>query len=212
MRITACVTQLARKVLARARTPRGFTMTEMATALTVTSVLTTMAAPSIEDYVSRARQVRAASDTRTIALSLLRLREDVSSQARKPKGLASFTVLVGPGDSPAVADGGDSRWVLPSGSSDVDLLMHHLVMNGPGYGPSPESATRRWRGPYLQNDVAADPWGHRYAVNVRWLSMRNGLDVIVLSAGPNGLIETPFEGDGLRPGGDDVVALVSSEG
>jgi hypothetical protein len=34
----------------------------------------------------------------------------------------------------------------------------------------------------------------------------------VLSAGPDGIIQTLFEVDGIEPHGDDVIALVSSGG
>jgi hypothetical protein len=37
----------------------------------------------------------------------------------------------------------------------------------------------------------------------------NQYDVFVLSAGANGIVETPFLVDGVIAGGDDMVALVS---
>jgi hypothetical protein len=69
---------------------------------------------------------------------------------------------------------------------------------------------RGWHGPYVQAGVGPDPWGHRYAVNVKWLASAKGSDTIVISAGPNGIIETPFQVDGVRPGGDDIVAVASN--
>jgi len=73
-----------------------------------------------------------------------------------------------------------------------------------------------WRGAYVPGPVGADPWGGRYMVNVEFLARTQGVvgsgstrDVIVLSAGGNRQTETPFEVDGVSPGGDDVVALVS---
>jgi hypothetical protein len=62
----------------------------------------------------------------------------------------------------------------------------------------------------------ADPWGNRYAVNAALVdlspgaAMANGqakMAVWVLSAGPNGVVETPFAASiltAVRPGGDDI--------
>jgi hypothetical protein len=57
--------------------------------------------------------------------------------------------------------------------------------------------------------VGPDPWAYRYAVNVRWLATDSRFDTVVVSPGPNGLIETAFQADGITAGGDDVLALVS---
>jgi hypothetical protein len=59
--------------------------------------------------------------------------------------------------------------------------------------------------------VAADPWGHRYEVNVGALRS-DRFDTVVLSAGRDGIVESPFEQDGLPSTGDDLVAVVSSSG
>jgi len=94
----------------------------------------------------------------------------------------------------------------------VDLLDRYLVTNEPAGSsanawPLPTHAEGLgWRGAYLQQEVGADPWGRRYAVNVQFLLGRN--EVIVLSPGPNGVVETPFEGQGLVGGGDDRVTLL----
>jgi len=191
---------------------RGFSTTEMATVLMVSSLLTTAAAPSLEHYVSLAQQVRALHDARTIAVSLWRMRDDVGGQVRSPKGLATFALLVGDGKHPEISAGGDPRWLLPVTASDVDRLANHLLRNGAAYRRTAPGPGGGWRGPYIESGVAADPWGHRYAVNAEWLERGSAVNVIVLSAGPNGVIETPFESDDIEPGGDDVLALVSSGG
>ena len=189
---------------------RGFSTTEMATTLLVTSLLSTLTAPSIEHYVSLAQQVRAVHDARTIAVSLWRMQDDVGWQARNPGGLATFVLLVGDGAPPEIAAGGDPRWLLPVTVPDVDRLANHLVRNGVGYRRIAPWPGGGWHGPYIDSGVTADPWGHRWAVNAKWLVSGSGVDVIVLSAGPNGVIETPFESGDSAPGGDDVRALVSS--
>ncbi|HXH25967.1 MAG TPA: hypothetical protein VNI78_11995 [Vicinamibacterales bacterium] len=119
----------------------------------------------------------------------------------------------------------------------VQLIDNYLVLNTPsgvaanayrsGTGTTgtgnvdPDSgggfnAEFGWRGAYLPGPIGPDPWGNRYMANVEFLARTQGVvgsgstrDVIVLSAGGNRQTETPFEADGVSPGGDDLVALVS---
>jgi hypothetical protein len=85
------------------------------------------------------------------------------------------------------------------------------VRNAPGYWSSAFPRPAGWRGSYLQDPVASDPWGQRYAVNVGAMKAAMA-DTIVLSAGPDGIAESAFERDGLPTSGDDVVALVATMG
>jgi len=77
-----------------------------------------------------------------------------------------------------------------------------------------------WNGPYFSSEIAADPWGNRYVVNVALIDLSPGaatasgqakMAVWVLSAGPNGIIETPFASSILnatRAGGDDIATRI----
>ena len=82
---------------------------------------------------------------------------------------------------------------------------------GTGQGFNSEFA---WRGPYLDG-VRPDPWGNRYMSNVLWLSLPQGRgaqssgfirSVIVISAGPDEEIDTPFGSIGGFLLGDDDIA------
>jgi hypothetical protein len=71
-----------------------------------------------------------------------------------------------------------------------------------------------WRGAYLPGPLGPDPWGFRYAVNVEYLGRAPGAgpagnvnDVLVLSAGNNGLIETRYDTDGAASGNDVIYVL-----
>jgi hypothetical protein len=50
-----------------------------------------------------------------------------------------------------------------------------------------------------------DPWGNRYIV---WLSGRDGARGFVLSAGPNGQINTDLRDGRVTPAGDDLIAWI----
>ena len=78
------------------------------------------------------------------------------------------------------------------------------------------NAEHAWRGAYLTGPIGPDPWGNRYMVNVEFLARTQNTtgsgsvkDVFVLSAGQNGQTDTQFEVDGVTPGFDDVISLVS---
>jgi type II secretory pathway pseudopilin PulG len=81
------------------------------------------------------------------------------------------------------------------------------------------NAEHAWRGPYLPGPIGADPWGNRYAVNVEYLARAPSPDpfttptgavndVVVLSAGNNGLVEIRYDTDGVTSG-NDVFYVVS---
>lgn len=183
--------------------------------ISAVSLLSAVARPVVADYVNQAKLVRAHQDAHTLGVAFLRFTDDVGSQSRTGTGWATHEVMVGEGESPALGAGGDPRWLGAAGERRVGSLTDHLVTNETKYVSAPGQLNivrAGWRGPYIENGIGPDPWGHRYAVNVKALAKGAGLDTIVISAGPNGVIETVFEGDGVIAGGDDIVALVSSGG
>jgi type II secretory pathway pseudopilin PulG len=110
-------------------------------------------------------------------------------------------------------------------------LIHHNptyygYANGYGYGygtTGVHSMMFRWRGPYISDEIVADPWGNRYMVNSFALHVPSAITAtaggtaygrgvnggygygraryvaqfasatVCYSAGPNGTIETPFD-------------------
>ncbi len=126
-----------------------------------------------------------------------------------------------------------------SSTNAVEVLLHHvdgISTPSPGDWPlNDDKATKylegylnlaqdsgrkypKWKGPYLQ-EAGADPWGNAYLVGVRNLERpRAATDtaVWIISAGPDGVIQTPissvicFEGTSVDPAsgvtaiGDDV--------
>jgi type II secretory pathway pseudopilin PulG len=195
---------------------RGFSVTETLAVMTVGSMLTAVAAPSMDGYLARARTTKAINDTRVIAGALVRLSHDVSAAGSRATAVGDAALLVSEGRVPRLGDGGEAAWIAPRDLEDggrVERLADHLVTNLAGYAPragTPGRTFGGWRGPYLDGGAGADPWGWRYAVNVRWLSRRVPFDTLVLSPGPDGAVQTAFGRDGLATGGDDLSALVSS--
>jgi hypothetical protein len=178
--------------------------------LTAVSMLGGVAAPAVTSYVDDARLVRANHDARTLSTSLVRLFHDVRQQRQRPGGWGTYTLLVGPGAVPRAATAASRSWTLPASAAMVGLLDDHLNRNLPGYTPR-TSAGFGWRGAYLQERVSSDPWGQRYAVNVGVMA-RGDMDTVVLSPGPDAIVQSAFARDGLPTEGDDVVIQVAASG
>ncbi len=141
-------------------------------------------------------------------------------------------LLVSDGKTPAkqTARGAGTDWDTAVNNTTVQKLEYYLVTNSPSntsanayrtstnmsvltnYDPDSGStfnAEHGWRGPYLPGPIGPDPWGYRYSVNVEFLARALGAgpagsanDVVVLSSGNNGIIETRFDTDGFTNGND----------
>jgi len=167
-----------------------------------------------------------------------------SDAPSSPEPFYTLDMLISDGDTPDGGDVGDGwNWREPWSGHPVDTLANHLVKNTPGHDPSARYRTPAdiyaagpgqqvafaiqagtgarfaWRGPYVSAPVRSDPWGNRYAVNVRFLDpgadSATGdaagylYDVFVFSAGPDEEIDTPFSIDGVVPGDDDLIRVIS---
>lgn len=99
--------------------------------------------------------------------------------------------------------------------SSVGSLAAHLTRNDAGYRVRDTLQRLGWNGPYLSAAIQDDAWGHAYMANVFWLDERDIVQepdgtklgaVWVISAGANGVIETPFyqARDDARLYGDDI--------
>jgi len=134
-------------------------------------------------------------------------------------------VLVTSGDVPAQGPEGEGDWLESPDGAWVDFLEYYLVSNTPGNDAERRFPTladcgeavadlfgglRAWQGAYA-NVSAGDPWGNRYAINSFLLTQTTGEDVVILSAGPDQEIDSPFYMDGFVPGDDDI-ALVFDAG
>jgi prepilin-type N-terminal cleavage/methylation domain-containing protein len=177
---------------------QGLSLVEVAITLSVLSILAGAMAPVMWDSIGMARIARTQNDVRQIATAIIGFQRDPGRFV--PRGTSpedasqSVRVLAGKGDLPLVRDAAASAWV----DSASELLDDHLRRNLRNYAMGGPTTTGRWKGPYLATEILADPWGHRYVVNAWCLSPASrgangvGCAVFVLSAGPDGVISTPF--------------------
>ncbi len=190
---------------------RGFSAAELTTILTAMTVLSGVAAPAMSEYLEDAKLMRAQHDVRTLSASLIRLFNDVGAERVMNGRLGRADLLVGAGEVPSAATAAAASWSVAPTHTSVVLLDDHLVVNEAGYAVGSGLPRSGWRGAYLQDPVRSDPWGHRYAVNIGVMRSRH-LDTVVLSAGPDGVVHSPFERDGLPTTRDDIAAVVASSG
>jgi type II secretory pathway pseudopilin PulG len=185
---------------------RGFSAAEATIVLSTVSILAAATAPTLGDYVNQAREARARDEVRVVANAVSRMTSDLLSRSEVAGGIGKLTLVVSEGDVPTVGSGADSNWA--ASSSSVGSLNEHLMSNAIGYavqGSNLPRGIKGWSGPYIDRPLGADPWGHRYAVRLG----QGKVATLVLSAGPDGVINTVDSGNGLVVGGDDIVSVIS---
>jgi prepilin-type N-terminal cleavage/methylation domain-containing protein len=202
---------------AAARGRSGFTLIELTVVLAVIVTLAMVITPPIGSIVSEARLATASSNCQTIASAIVLFYRDngffpswTLAQAGGP-GLPAnrLQLLISPGRIP------QEDQLTPWTTGVAGQLVDQLVADAPGYAMRGPTSQTGWNGPYVTSVIGADPWGNRYVVNIELLdssatpitrSGRIKSAVWVLSAGPNGIIETPFVQSIVTaaPGGDDI--------
>lgn len=188
------------------RRQHGFSPAETTVILSAMTILAVTAAPTVIDYVSQARDIKASGDVQVLSHALSRLLFDVTKLRPSAGSVQPPQMLVGPGDPATAAEAGGEAWLAPVDGTSVHAMGEHLFTNGVGYPKRPAFGfAKGWNGPYVDG-LTTDPWGRRYSSNagLAWGT------VVVLSAGPNGAVETPFRGEGHRAVGDDVVAVIGN--
>jgi prepilin-type N-terminal cleavage/methylation domain-containing protein len=191
----------------------GFTLVELTVSLAVIAVLTAIIVPFVTRYIDDARITAAAAECKSIADAISRFEGDVGRYPFYTSGSgllqdsnANVIRLEGPGIAPTDTTGGSGVWISTS-SITVDDLVDQLVLNAPGY-PTTTSLAKpfKWKGPYVT--LKADPWGNKYLVNITNAKSSSTMAAFVLSAGPNGKVETNFsisETSVVSPSGDDIL-------
>jgi prepilin-type N-terminal cleavage/methylation domain-containing protein len=200
----------------------GFTFVEIAVVAAVVAILTAVLAPIMIKHLDTAKIHRAENDTEVIASSILAFELDtghwpVYNATPYKRDKATIKILYSDGMAPGLA-GGISGWWSGTWSddtvnADVDHLENHMELGMAGSDSYPATGEHPWNGPYFAK-VKKDPWDRKYLVNVEFLRPGENKAVWAISAGPNRVIDTPYQqqisGTGTAPtlGGDDIGARV----
>lgn len=202
----------------RAHSARGLTLIEVAIILTSTFVLIGALAPTLSSVVRHAEITAADTAMGKIQTQVLQMLTDLNFKNFTIDGTKTGTqvnLLVTDGDTPIqVSVGGSTLWqaAVDNTGGLTDFLERHLVMNQPRGSAAnayTTSAMNYWKGAYLTAPLDPDPWGNRYAVNVQYFGPDSN-DVVVYSSGPDEEIDTPFTGNPVVAGDDDLIVLVES--
>lgn len=181
----------------------GFTLIELLIVLGIIGVLSGVIVPTITRYVLQAKTTRAEEDVKTLGEAVVNFYRDTArfpiyqNGGNTTPGAPIYNILVTQGDAPSAIVGA-SGWL----STPMDTFSNQLIANTPGY---PATGQFAWRGAYLGH-TTGDPWGNRYMLNAEKLVPGSNEAAWVLSAGPNGLIETLYSQPAgtASVGGDDI--------
>ncbi len=166
---------------------RGFSILELTLAFTLILSLSAVVVPTGRRSIEDRGVADAATECRGIAEGILEFVADSGHAPTGARGASSWSWLRGPG-----ADC-DFR-VFPAGrAADLSWFLEKDETH----------VGDRWGGPYVDR-LQPDPWGRRYVVLLQGVGRERGADrrVWVLSAGPDGVIETRPEDRNLI--GDDI--------
>ena len=203
------------------RRSTGFTLIELTVVLAVIVTLALVLTPSIANFINDSRVAKARNDCQTLASAIFQFYRDTGffplwriAPTGGPVLPANRLLVLASRGNPPLEDV-PTLW----SSGGIGGLSEQLVNNVPGYVLKTPTSQFGWNGPYFSSEIGADPWGNRYLVNIglidtspgaTTLSGQQKLAVWVLSAGPNGTIETPFTQPILNAvaGGDDIAVRI----
>jgi prepilin-type N-terminal cleavage/methylation domain-containing protein len=190
----------------KAADQRGFTMLEMVVVLGIVGILAAVLTPIVVGYVDQSRTAKAQSDTRTIGEAIGRFERDLgrypmwtSANATLADSTANVVTLRGVGTLPTETSTTAWTSATPTDSDcaaacTFDTIQNQLLTNHPSYTTNASLAKPfKWKGPYMDLNTNSDPWGNMYLVNIIDCKSTSGSACFVLSAGPNGKVETGFD-------------------
>lgn len=214
-------------------------MVEIIVVVAVISILVAILAPVLTKHVKDAMVARTYNETLVISTAILSLHKDT--------GMWPFTNLNGPsgavdrivgdplhvpkGTTPDANPGAENWGKMGTPKPIYDYLFYNNPddntgpenQNEPGQD-YPRRGRNAWRGPYLDVDILADPWGFSYVVNARYFPGNPNAGILaynhrvfVLSAGPDGMWTTAFHDNINRftnpndaPAGDDIGCVITT--
>ena len=179
----------------------GFTLIEVVVVVAVIAILAAILTPFITKYISDAQTARAKNEAQVIAAAVTNAYKDLGRWSNRNTAVANYGGLfTGPAaGTPALAFFGTATgWAAPGAT--WNQLDTHLVNNGHTY---PATGDNKWAGPYSAQ-LPVDPWGRPYVINAADFTAAATIPVWVLSAGPNGIVETSINAATTVTGGDDV--------
>jgi len=187
----------------RERNEKGFTLIEVVVVVAVIAILAAVLTPYITKYIDDSKIAKARNETQVVAAAVTNAYKDLGRWPNRNTAATDYGGLYTGTTTPAAAFFGAATGWTAAGAG-WNSLDTHLVTNGHTY---PATGDTRWAGPYAVT-LPVDPWGRPYVINAANFTSATTppTPVWVLSAGPNGVINTSIATTPAASvtGGDDI--------
>ena len=187
----------------RKRNEKGFTLIEVVVVVAVIAILAAVLTPYITKYIDDSKVAKARNEVQVVAAAVTNAYKDLGRWPNRNTAATDFGGLYTGATTPVLAFFGAATGWTAAGAG-WNALDTHLVTNGHTY---PATGDTKWSGPYATT-LPVDPWGRPYVINAANFTSATTppTPVWVLSAGPNGVINTSIATTpaAATPGGDDI--------
>ncbi len=165
---------------------KGFTLIEVIVVAGIIAILAGILVPLIFKEIDESKITRASADIRSISSAMIVFKKDAGQWPTKDSECSDTTLVNGRGNLPG----------------NLAAMGFDMSLPGPFDALTADAGcVNNWKGPYMAA-VAPDPWGNAYVVNSKDFSGTG--PVWILSAGPNGVIDTTTTSQ--VTGNDDIGA------
>ena len=187
--------RIASQLHLASRGQRGNTMLQTVASLGALAILTATTGPMVERYLDHAKCLRTTGEVKIVASVLQLFLNDLGERGvpRSPSDIRLLTLLVSEGDIPGNTGAQNETFLLRDSDALAGRFNDYLLTNAPGFPAKASSGSAfGWDGPYLQAPLGSDPWGNRYAASVGLLGAGQDCIPVIVSAGADGVLETPY--------------------